>query len=323
MDTNESTSPVPSLPHIPRVIETWMTRKQNINGRLIPTAEVTSFLGGWTRKLVTSAVGISLPLTFCIWDNLLIQVYKWSGTTHWFVAVEWTDPRSTDPRLQAVPFWSVERSETGARRNKREETRLSPSPPSARSLQFFRARLFRTPSTIQKGTACSLRGPRHLARSTDYPLLTYWPTAVGKSATTSCLDNSEKIIISFCSELNSSDIPISERHGFIEHSASGAGMKWHADRSAVDCRVSINMWPTAPIRDSVYPVYGFCKQTMSAGRRIFPSSPPPPSFISQPVVLSLRVTFDSLQPSRASSPKMTATKDYSALLLQKYACIAG
>ena len=44
---------------------------------------------------------------------------------------------------------------------------------------------------------------------------------------------------------------------------------------------------------------------------------------SQPVVLSLRVTFDSLQPSRASSPKMTATKDYSALPLQKYACIAG
>ena len=39
-------------------------------------------------KLVTSAVGISLPLIFCIWDNFLIQVYKWSGTTHWFVAVE-------------------------------------------------------------------------------------------------------------------------------------------------------------------------------------------------------------------------------------------
>ena len=51
-------------------------------------------------------------------------------------------------RLQAVPFWSVERSETGARRNKREET--------GRSLQFFRARLFRATSTIQKGTACSL-----------------------------------------------------------------------------------------------------------------------------------------------------------------------
>ena len=62
---------------------------------------------------------------------------------------------------------------------------------------------------------------------------------------------------------------------------------------------------------------------MSAGRRIFPSSPPPRSFISQPVVLSLRVTFDSLQPFRASSPKMTTTKDYSALPLQKYACIAG
>ena len=91
----------------------------------------------------------------------------------------------------------------------------------------------------------------------------------------------------------------------------------------MDCQVSINMRPTAPIRAPVYPVYRFCKQTMSAGRRIFPSSPPPPSFISQPVVLSLRVTFDLLQPSRASSPKMTATKDYSALLLQKYACIAS
>ena len=46
-------------------------------------------------------------------------------------------------------------------------------------------------------------------------------------------------------------------------------------------------------------------------------------FSSQPVVLSLRVTFDSLQPSCASSPKMTATKDYSALPPPKYACIAG
>ena len=93
---------------------------QNINGRLIPTAEVTSWPlnqrrptnPAWTHtqqtshvccvsvqaglvgrrwlsgQLVTSAVGITLPLIFCIWDNLLIQVYKWSGTTHWFVAVE-------------------------------------------------------------------------------------------------------------------------------------------------------------------------------------------------------------------------------------------
>ena len=35
------------------------------------------------------------------------------------------------------------------------------------------------------------------------------------------------------------------------------------------------------------------------------------------------VTFDSLQPSRATSSKMTATKDYSALPLQKYACLAA
>ena len=63
---------------------------------------------------------------------------------------------SSGSRLQAVPFWSVERSETGARRNKREETKPPPPPPSARSLQFFRARLFRATSTIQKGTACSL-----------------------------------------------------------------------------------------------------------------------------------------------------------------------
>ena len=39
------------------------------------------------------------------------------------------------------------------------------------------------------------------------------------------------------------------------------------------------------------------------GQEISPSSPPPPSLISQPVVFSLRVTFDSLQPSRASSPR--------------------
>ena len=37
---------------------------------------------------------------------------------------------------------------------------------------------------------------------------------------------------------------------------------------------------------------------------------------SQPVIPSLRVTFGSLQPSRASSPKMTATKDYLALPLK-------
>ena len=42
----------------------------------------------YSVKLVTSAVGISLPSVCCIWNNLLIQVYKWSGTIHWFVAVE-------------------------------------------------------------------------------------------------------------------------------------------------------------------------------------------------------------------------------------------
>ena len=47
------------------------------------------------------------------------------------------------------------------------------------------------------------------------------------------------------------------------------------------------------------PMYWFCKQTMTADRRIFPFSPPPPSFISQPVVLSLAAAFDSLQPSSA------------------------
>ena len=104
-----------------------------------------------------------------------------------------------------------------------------------------------------------------------------FPKAVGKSTKTSCLANSGKIIC-FCSELNSSDIPMWD--GLIEH--SGAGMKLHADLSAVDCQVSINMWPTAPIRAPVHPVYGFCKQTRSVGRRIFPSSPlPPPSFLTQ------------------------------------------
>ena len=75
-------------------------------------------------------------------------------------------------RLQAVPFWSVERvrsqrSETGARRNKREETggekekkgtlsfpfpSFTPLPklPSARLLQFFRARLFRATSRLSR-----------------------------------------------------------------------------------------------------------------------------------------------------------------------------
>ena len=35
----------------------------------------------------TSAIRISLPSTFCILNNLLIQLYKRSGTTHQFVAV--------------------------------------------------------------------------------------------------------------------------------------------------------------------------------------------------------------------------------------------
>ena len=68
-------------------------------------------------------------------------------------------------RLQAVPFWLVERvrsqrSETGARRNKREETGGEdfpfpffpplPKSPSARLLQFFRARLFRATSGLSR-----------------------------------------------------------------------------------------------------------------------------------------------------------------------------
>ena len=36
---------------------------------------------------VSSAARISLPSVFCILDILLIQVYKRSDTTHWFVAV--------------------------------------------------------------------------------------------------------------------------------------------------------------------------------------------------------------------------------------------
>ena len=40
-------------------------------------------------------------------------------------------------------------------------------------------------------------------------------------------------------------------------------------------------------------------------------------FSSQSVIVSLRVTFDSLQPSRASSSKMTSTKNYPALPLKK------
>ena len=61
-------------------------------------------------------------------------------------------------RLQAVPFWSVERvcsqrSETGARRNKREETgekfypfsRLSPSPPPLVCSSFYALGYFARP----------------------------------------------------------------------------------------------------------------------------------------------------------------------------------
>ena len=69
-------------------------------------------------------------------------------------------------KLQAVPFWSVERvrsqrSETGARRNKREKTGGEapvPKPPSARSPPGFScSAISRDLSTIQKGTAsCSL-----------------------------------------------------------------------------------------------------------------------------------------------------------------------
>ena len=70
--------------------------------------------------------------------------------------------------LQAVPLWSVERgrsqrSETGARKNKPEETggeagrKASPQVP-LRSFApvFSRSAISRDLSTIQKGTACSL-----------------------------------------------------------------------------------------------------------------------------------------------------------------------
>ena len=59
------------------------------------------------------------------------------------------------------------------------------------------------------------------------------------------------------------------------------------------------------------------EQTMIAGRCIFPPSPPPPSFISQPVFLFPMVAFDLLHPSCASSFKMAATKDYSAFCAHK------
>ena len=70
-------------------------------------------------------------------------------------------------RLQAVPFWLVERvrsqSETGARRNKREESggeTLFPASPQA-PLHWFApvfsgSAISRDLSTIQKGAACSL-----------------------------------------------------------------------------------------------------------------------------------------------------------------------
>ena len=80
------------------------SERQNTDGRLILTAEVTKNELAKTSKIwanffkyillvlailffVTSAVRISLPSVFCIWDILLIQVYKRSGTTHRFVAV--------------------------------------------------------------------------------------------------------------------------------------------------------------------------------------------------------------------------------------------
>ena len=84
-----------------------------------------------------------------------------------------------DDRLQAVPFWLVQRvrsqrNETGAGRNKPEQTggeagrkgTLSfpfpffpplSKPPSACSLCFSRSAILRDLSTIQKGTACSTR----------------------------------------------------------------------------------------------------------------------------------------------------------------------
>ena len=60
---------------------------------------------------------------------------------------------------------------------------------------------------------CSIKSIEMPFSRTNNGKVRLFPKAVGKSANTSCLDNSEKII-SFCLELNSSDIPISERHGF-------------------------------------------------------------------------------------------------------------
>ena len=77
-----------------------LLKEQNIDGRLTLTVEVTENKMAKTTNLfkyilvVLAILLSSLPplgsacrLYFCILDNLLIQVCKRSGTTHWFVAV--------------------------------------------------------------------------------------------------------------------------------------------------------------------------------------------------------------------------------------------
>ena len=83
------------------------------------------------------------------WRGLLIETIKVVSFGQCFTSIVHIQ---TEGRLQAVPFWSVEmvrsqRSETGARRNKREEpfSRLSPGPPPLVCSSFFALGYFAQP----------------------------------------------------------------------------------------------------------------------------------------------------------------------------------
>ena len=124
-------------------------------------------------------------------------------------------------------------------------------------------------------------------------------------------------MICFCSELNSSDILMSKRHS-LEGFYRAQYWSWNEMQIDKPWMSGINQTCNLPHQSEPHPSsVRVRKQTMIAGRVIFPSSPPPPSFISQPVFLSLMVAFDLLHPSRASSFKMAATKDYSAFCVHK------
>ena len=72
---------------------TFLFRSFSPRGRFVLQTEISGnkfFLNEYVSVILAFVVQILSPLlsVFCIWNNLLIQVCKWFGTTHRFVVVK-------------------------------------------------------------------------------------------------------------------------------------------------------------------------------------------------------------------------------------------